>query len=85
MLSQNVEQNMGYFCSFQKTTKNKQSPIGRIFAQFGHPARLNVFAVLRSLKSYDRRFHSSETRVTGCVCQNIAQKVAQTIFCPKNE
>jgi hypothetical protein len=28
---------MGYFCNFQKTAQSKQSPIGRKFAQSGHP------------------------------------------------
>jgi hypothetical protein len=29
--------NVGYFCNFNKTAQNKKSPIGRKFAQSGHP------------------------------------------------
>jgi hypothetical protein len=31
---------MRYFCNFQTTAQSKQSPIGRKFAQSGHPVRV---------------------------------------------
>jgi hypothetical protein len=32
-----VAQKSAYYCNFQKTAQSKHSPIGRKFAQSGHP------------------------------------------------
>jgi hypothetical protein len=36
-LGKKVLKNVVYFCNFQKMPKSKQSPLGRKFAQSGHP------------------------------------------------
>jgi hypothetical protein len=37
---ENVAQNMGIFCYFHKYAQSKELPIGRKFAQSGHPDRV---------------------------------------------
>jgi hypothetical protein len=45
-----VAKNVGYFCDFQKSTQNKESPNGQKLAQPGHPALMSgTYAVDKQL------------------------------------
>jgi hypothetical protein len=49
-----------YFCNFQVSAKNEQSPIGRKFAQSGHPACLPKRMYPRLSK--EKRIHKKNLR-----------------------